>query len=68
MKSMLDTIDARIEAVEKAIASQMFAVDLKEALAVAEKYKHWDHVREISDERAELQFLRARRADLAATK
>lgn len=63
---LVEKLDLRIASVEKAIIDQMFASDLKEALAVAEKFKHWDHVREINDERAELQFLKARREQLAA--
>ena len=59
-------IDTRIEVVTKAIIEQMYADSLPEALAVAEKLKHEQHTKEVSDERAELAFLNQRRLQLVA--
>ncbi len=64
----LRAVDERIAVVSAEICKQMYVDTIEEALALASTshVRHDAHVATLNDERAELTFLKLRRAQLAA--
>lgn len=67
-KSRLHAVEKRIGEVEAEICKQMYCGDIAEALALAgaSLIRHEAHVITLNDERAELTFLKIRKAQLDA--
>ena len=67
-KKNLEAVEKRIGEVEAEICKQMYCATIEEALALAAAtiIKHEAHVITLSDERAELTFLKIRRGQLDA--
>ena len=63
-EKLLAKVDARIALVSKAIVEQMYAEDLEDAMRLVEKFRHEIYVKEVNDERAELEYLRRRKSML----
>jgi hypothetical protein len=59
-------VRARIDAVKKAVCEQMYTDDYEEARALAMKMRHEVHVRNLEDERYEIDFLNQRLSQLEA--
>lgn len=65
MSKHLQSIEKRIKEVESAICAQMYVDDIAEALKMAQgRMRHEQHVQTLSDERAELAFLKLRKLQL----
>ena len=66
-KKNLEAVEKRIGEVEAEICKQMYCSTIEEALALAGStiIKHEAHVITLSDERAELTFLKLRRTQLS---
>ncbi len=67
-KSRLHAVEKRIAEVEAEICKQMYCGTIEEALALAgaSVIKHEQHIITLSDERAELVFLKLRKGQLEA--